>query len=264
MITVYFMRHGQTLYFQDMLTNAEKNRVRKGPFHDLTKLGIENVQNSARIIAKEIGSPVFIGSSPALRALGTANEAAKVFLEAGVEIVNYPNIRTFQNIRNYDQKPPETPAEIAYPELFIQSLTQETLNLPDSDRFNGVCLEGRYQSSRRALKFLKRLLEFCRKNYNSDLTLFFAGHSESFGPLLEQFLQPPLPLESFPRTGISNEGLQRAQYFKIIVDGDKNDQPEVTTVFRGVRDTILLDDINTTTPFFDNVYKDKGFKSKDK
>jgi broad specificity phosphatase PhoE len=265
MLTAYFMRHGQTLYWEDMLTAGEKQLVRNGPFLDLTPEGIANVQKSAAIIAKEISTPLRVGSSPAFRAMGTAKVAMKVFRNSDIEIVCDPIILKVDELRNYDQAPPIQPAEILYPDLFKQSLTSKTLDWPDEKRFNGICLEGRYQSSRRVLRFLKDFLTTCRYFYQDqyDVTWFFAAHSETLGPALEQFLLPPLPLESFPRPGISNEGIQRAQYYKVTVFSENN-QPMLTTNFRGVSETTRLDKINTDIPHFDSIYKDKGLKVKDR
>jgi broad specificity phosphatase PhoE len=264
-LTAYFQRHGQTLYFEDMMTfNEQIEVIKKGIYLDLTPAGIENVCISAAQIASEIKTPVVFHSSQSLRARGTASVSMQTLHNSGIEILNFQNPEFIYDLRNYEQEPPDRPAGEEYPELFEQSLSQPYLKIPDDQRFNGRNIEGRFQSSRRALRFLGEFLNFCRDKYNENLTLFYVSHSEVLGPLLEQLFSPDLPLESTPRVGKSNEGIQRAEYFKVLVYKNKKGSLVLDVTFKKMHKVLMLDEINTHTHWFSNVYQDLKFQVKDR
>jgi hypothetical protein len=265
MIRAYFMRHGETLYFEDMMTAAEKKEViQSGWFLDLTPKGAGNVRRSTLEIVDEILTPVYFFTSPALRARGTARVVMNTLLNNNIEVINVSDPKIVNSLRNYDQAPPTNPAKIAFPDLFIQALSKEHLNRVDSERFNGINMEGRFHSSRRALDFLKWFVEYCKAHIDEDLTLFFTGHSEVFGPFLEQLFSPPLPLESTPRLGISDEGIQRAQYLKATIFANSSGRLLIESEFRDMSLVQYLDEIDTTTHWFSDIYKDKTVKPQDR
>jgi hypothetical protein len=265
MIRAYFMRHGETLYFEDMMTTSEKEEViQSGWFLDLTPKGISNVKKSTLEIIDEILTPVYFFSSPALRARGTSKVVMNVFADNNIETINFLDPKIDSSLRNYDQAPPTKPAIIAFPDLFDQALSKEHLNRMDSERFNGINMEDRFHSSRRALDFLKWFIKYCKAHIDEDLTLFFTGHSEVFGPLLEQLFSPPLPLESTPRSGISNEGIQRAQYLKANIFANSSGRLLIESEFRDMSLAQYLDEIDTTTHWFSHIYKDKTVKAHDR
>jgi broad specificity phosphatase PhoE len=275
MIVLYGLRHGYTAYVGDVLTPKQKIEVLKGPFLDLTPVGIDGVKKASHLIADDIllnhskiSDHIELSVSPSCRTIGTSRVLEEVLKSRGLSVYDnseYGDDQFNFQIRNYDRLPPDYDFAVKHSQWYQQALTKECLD-DGFPRFRVKYTEGRHESSIRSLLFMQEVIDVVT-NYNGlisrtnkvpDVVLIAVSHSEVLSCILEHLFATDLPMESTVTPGKSTIGIQRAEFFKITIFNEGDGEVYLKIEFKNRSKTMLLSSVQTERHHLSHIYKKHG------